>query len=59
MIYFLQITFCYNRTYEFDGLDLDWEFPGNRGGALYDKQNFVSLVKVGKHYNELLFLHIM
>ncbi|XP_034192124.1 putative chitinase 2 [Osmia lignaria lignaria] len=33
------------REYGFNGLDLDWEFPGNRGGVPADKQNFVSLVK--------------
>ncbi|XP_008560095.1 probable chitinase 2 [Microplitis demolitor] len=32
-------------TYNFDGLDLDWEFPGKRGGSPYDRQNFVSLVE--------------
>ncbi|XP_029162287.1 probable chitinase 2 isoform X2 [Nylanderia fulva] len=42
---FIASTVEFLRTYEFDGLDLDWEFPGNRGGALHDKQNFVNLVK--------------
>jgi len=46
-IFFLRNLIYCDRKYGFDGLDLDWEFPGSRGGAPYDKQNFVSLVKVG------------
>ncbi|KAF2885389.1 hypothetical protein ILUMI_20787 [Ignelater luminosus] len=33
------------RKYNFDGLDLDWEFPGKRGGSPDDKLNFLHLVK--------------
>ncbi|KAG8236246.1 hypothetical protein J437_LFUL010999 [Ladona fulva] len=33
------------QNYDFDGLDLDWEYPGKRGGKPEDKKNFVALVR--------------
>ncbi|CAK9817594.1 Probable chitinase 2 [Anthophora quadrimaculata] len=42
---FVRSVVNFLQTYNFNGLDLDWEYPGERGGKPEDKQNFVSLVK--------------
>ncbi|CAG0897894.1 unnamed protein product, partial [Darwinula stevensoni] len=44
---FIRSVIRFLRTYDFDGLDLDWEYPAFRdGGRPEDKDNYAKLVQV-------------
>ncbi|CAL7949845.1 unnamed protein product [Xylocopa violacea] len=42
---FVQNIVNFLKKYNFDGFDLVWEYPNQRGGSPADKQNFVALLK--------------
>ena len=43
---FVNSTIKFLRTRNFDGLDIDWEYPARRGGPPQDKVNLALLMKV-------------
>lgn len=52
---FIDSSISWLRKYNFDGLDMDWEYPANRDGKPYDKENFAHLCKV-IHVDSVLIL---
>lgn len=51
---FVQSVVSFLGKYGFNGLDIDWEYPANRGGSPGDKENFVLLLKVCSIYEIIL-----
>jgi len=43
--YFASSALNFIKKHKFDGLDLDWEYPGKRGGSAEDKENFIRLIQ--------------
>ena len=42
---FIRSVITFLQMYDFDGFDVDWEYPNQRGGNPIDVQNYVTLLK--------------
>ncbi|KAF5891512.1 acidic mammalian chitinase-like, partial [Clarias magur] len=42
---FIRSALLFVRAYDFDGLDLAWEFPGQNGSPVEDKKRFSALIQ--------------
>lgn len=45
---FIHSALPFLRLHEFDGLDIDWQFPGENGSRPEDKLRFTVFVKVSR-----------